>query len=53
VDQLKNISAQAVFEIGTAEEIRTILVDMDRDTRNPDILILMPQMSLVWACKPS
>jgi SAM-dependent methyltransferase len=37
----------------TADEIRTILVDMDRDTRNPDILILMPQMSLVWACKPS
>jgi ubiquinone/menaquinone biosynthesis C-methylase UbiE len=37
----------------TDEEIRTTLVDMDRDTRNPDILILMPQMSLVWARKPN
>jgi SAM-dependent methyltransferase len=36
----------------TADEMKTILADMDRDTRNPDILALMPRMSLVWARKP-
>jgi SAM-dependent methyltransferase len=36
----------------TATELTAILSDMDRDTRNPDILALMPRMSLVWARKP-
>jgi ubiquinone/menaquinone biosynthesis C-methylase UbiE len=36
----------------TADEINTILADMDRDTKNPEILALMPRMSLVWARKP-
>jgi SAM-dependent methyltransferase len=35
----------------TAAEMNTILADMDRDTKNPDILPLMPRMSLVWARK--
>jgi hypothetical protein len=29
-----------------------ILADMERDTRNLDILALGPRMSLVWARKP-
>lgn len=37
----------------TADEINTILADMDRDTKNPEILVLMPRMSLVWARKPN
>ena len=36
----------------TAAEMETILADMDRDTRNPEILALAPRMSLVWARKP-
>jgi len=36
----------------TPEDLRTIVADMDRDTRNPDILALMPRMTLVWARKP-
>ena len=36
----------------TADEMQTIIANMDRDTRNPDILVLMPRMSLVWARKP-
>jgi SAM-dependent methyltransferase len=36
----------------TADGVKTILANMDRDTRNPDILVLMPRMSLVWARKP-
>ena len=36
----------------TAAEMATILADMDRDTRNPDILVLAPRMSLVWGRKP-
>jgi ubiquinone/menaquinone biosynthesis C-methylase UbiE len=35
----------------TAAELETILADMDRDTKNPDILVLAPRMSLVWARK--
>ena len=37
----------------TSAEMETILADMDRDTRNPDILVLGPRMSLVWARKPA
>ncbi len=36
----------------TASEMNTILADMDRDSRNPEILVLAPRMSLVWARKP-
>lgn len=36
----------------TADEMKTIIANMDRDTRNPDIVVLMPRMSLVWARKP-
>jgi hypothetical protein len=36
----------------TSAEMETILADMDRDTKNPDILALGPRMSLVWARKP-
>ena len=36
----------------TAAEMEVILADMDRDTRNLDILALGPRMSLVWARKP-
>lgn len=36
----------------TAAEMDTILADMHRDTINPDILPLLPKMSLVWARKP-
>ena len=36
----------------TAAEMNTILLDMDRDSRNPEILVLAPRMSLVWARKP-
>ena len=35
----------------TNEELRQVLLDMDRDTNNPDILVLMPRMTLVWALK--
>jgi ubiquinone/menaquinone biosynthesis C-methylase UbiE len=35
----------------TADETSTILADMDRDTKDPEILALMPRMSLVWARK--
>ena len=35
----------------TAAEMETILADMDRDTRDPEILVLGPRMSLVWARK--
>lgn len=37
----------------TEQELRTILADIERDTQNPDILILCPPMSLVWGRKPS
>ncbi len=36
----------------TAEEMQTIRDDMDRDTRNLDLLVVMPKMFLVWARKP-
>jgi SAM-dependent methyltransferase len=36
----------------TAAEMDTILAEMDRDSRDPDILVLSPRMSLVWARKP-
>jgi SAM-dependent methyltransferase len=36
----------------TTDEVNTILAEMDRDTRNLEILALMPRMSLVWARKP-
>jgi hypothetical protein len=36
----------------TADEMNTILADMDRDTKNLEILALMPR-SLVWARKPN
>jgi len=36
----------------TDDEMSAILSDMDRDTKNPEILALMPRMSLVWARKP-
>jgi hypothetical protein len=36
-----------------AAELNSILAEMDRDTRNLDILALMPRMSLVWARKPN
>ena len=36
----------------TDAQMETILADMDRDTKNPDILVLGPRMSLVWARKP-
>jgi SAM-dependent methyltransferase len=35
------------------EELERTLADMDRDTRDPNILALMPRMSLVWARKPN
>lgn len=38
--------------LATAAELNAILADMDRDTRNPDILVLMPRMFSVWARKP-
>jgi ubiquinone/menaquinone biosynthesis C-methylase UbiE len=37
----------------TAAEMEQILADMDRDTRDPNILPLAPPMSLVWARKPN
>jgi SAM-dependent methyltransferase len=37
----------------TDAELDTILADMDRDTRNLDILVLVPRMSTVWARKPT
>jgi ubiquinone/menaquinone biosynthesis C-methylase UbiE len=48
-------AAQAFMAAGlvTAPEMNTILADMDRDTRNSDILPLAPRMSLVWAQKPN
>ena len=36
----------------THEEMSDILSAMDRDTKNPDILVLGPPMSLVWGRKP-
>jgi SAM-dependent methyltransferase len=36
----------------TAAELDGILAEMDRDTLNPEILVLTPRMSLVWAKKP-
>jgi ubiquinone/menaquinone biosynthesis C-methylase UbiE len=36
----------------TRAELDGILADMERDTRNPGILVLGPPMSLVWAKKP-
>ena len=33
-------------------ELDGILADMERDTRNLDIVVLGPRMSLVWARKP-
>lgn len=36
----------------TDAEMETILADMDRDTLDPEILVLGPRMSLVWALKP-
>ncbi|HET6219443.1 MAG TPA: methyltransferase domain-containing protein [Acidobacteriaceae bacterium] len=36
----------------TAAHMDTILADMDRDTRNPDILVIGPRISSVWARKP-
>jgi len=36
----------------TAGEMQTILSDMDRDTRDTNILVIGPRMSLVWARKP-
>ena len=35
----------------THSKLQSILADMDRDTQNPDILALMPRMSLVWGRK--
>jgi SAM-dependent methyltransferase len=48
-------AAPAFIEAGliTADELVTILADMDRDTKNPEILALAPRMSLVWARKPN
>ena len=36
----------------TAAEMGRILADMDRDSKNPEILVLAPRMSLVWGRKP-
>jgi hypothetical protein len=36
----------------TRAELDGILADMERDTRNLDIVVLGPRMSLVWARKP-
>jgi SAM-dependent methyltransferase len=36
----------------TSAELEKVLVDMARDTNDPEILALMPRMSLVWAHKP-
>lgn len=36
----------------TSEELAGILADMQRDTEDERILILMPPMSQVWARKP-
>ena len=36
----------------TEAEMNSILAEMDRDSRNPDILVLAPQMYQVWARKP-
>lgn len=36
----------------TAGEMSAILADMNRDTRDPGILVLGPRMSVVWARKP-
>jgi len=47
-------AAPAFVQAGlvSAAEMSDILADMDRDTRNPDVLVLTPLMSLVWARKP-
>jgi SAM-dependent methyltransferase len=37
----------------SGEEMKAILADMERDTNDPEILALMPRMSLVWGRKPS
>lgn len=37
----------------SAEELKQTLAGMDRDTRDPNILALMPRMTLVWARKPN
>jgi SAM-dependent methyltransferase len=48
-------AAPALIAAGlvTAADLETLLVDMDRDTNTPDILVLAPRMSLVWARKPN
>lgn len=37
----------------TEQKHAQLLVDMERDDHNPDILVLMPRMSQVWARKPA
>jgi ubiquinone/menaquinone biosynthesis C-methylase UbiE len=36
----------------TDSKLKAVLADMERDTNDPDILVLMPRMSQVWARKP-
>jgi hypothetical protein len=36
----------------TAGEMETVLAEMDRDTKDANILVLGPRMHLVWARKP-
>jgi hypothetical protein len=36
----------------SAVEMDAILAEMDRDSRDPEILVLSPRMSLAWARKP-
>jgi hypothetical protein len=36
----------------TADERNTILADMDRETKDLEILALMPRRSLAWPRKP-
>jgi SAM-dependent methyltransferase len=38
--------------LATSAHMETILADMDRDSRDPDILAFAPRMSLVWGRKP-
>lgn len=37
----------------SAAEMAKILADMERDTNDPDIVVLCPPMTIVWARKPN
>jgi len=57
----KLLAQLSVVEIGpacvqegllTQAELDRTLADMERDALNPDVLVICPRMSLVWARKP-